>query len=174
MNEDLGFLNKHRTAGAIIDANLLLVYVVGHTDRQLLSRHHHTKQYVEDFPLVQRVIEHFASIYTTPNILTEVSNLGGKDWGGKDWGGKDWGGKDWGGKVLLVLAALVRRLDEQYCPSGAACDDPAFHKLGLTDAGLCVLARDRLVVTTDFNLHLVLRHRGFDAINFNHLRQASW
>ena len=159
MNEDVGFLQKYRTSGAIIDANLLLVYVIGRADRRLLGRSHHTKQYEEDFPIVQRVVEYFARIYTTPNILTEVSNLAAKDGGAK---------------VLDFLAKFVRRLDERYCVSSASCEDQSFTRLGLTDAGLCLLAREYLVVTADFNLHLTLRRRGLDAINFNHLRQASW
>ena len=160
MNEDVDFLRKHRTDGAIVDANLLLVYVVGRADRRLLNRSFHTQQYEDDFPLIERIIDHFEAIYTTPNILTEVSNLGAKVGAHK---------------VLDVVAQIIiHKLNEQYCLSRDACGDPAFQKLGLTDAGLLLLAQKHLVVTADFNLHRMLRHRGLDAINFNHLRQASW
>ena len=83
MNEDITFLLKHRGKSALLDANLLLVYVIGKTDRKLLGRHHHTKQYEEDFELLEMVVDNFRTIMTTPNILTEVSNLGKKN-GGPD------------------------------------------------------------------------------------------
>lgn len=78
MNEDLSFILKHRKNGALFDANLLLVYVVGKTDRKLLTQLHHTKQYEEDFPIIERLVEFFSVVHTTPNVLTEVSNLGRK------------------------------------------------------------------------------------------------
>src|SRR5467141_187040 len=49
MNEDLQFLKKHLSKGALLDANLLLVYVVGKTHSSCLSGFHHTKQYHRDF-----------------------------------------------------------------------------------------------------------------------------
>ena len=45
MNEDLAFVDKHRNKGALVDANLLLVYVVGLADKNNLVRNPHTKQY---------------------------------------------------------------------------------------------------------------------------------
>src|ERR1700730_5309765 len=90
MNESVSFLLKHRSQGALLDANLLLVYVVGKTGASRLANLHHTKQYQRDFPLIERMVEVFPTIYTTPNVLTEVSNLGkklGVEFYSLHWGG---------------------------------------------------------------------------------------
>lgn len=158
MNEDVAFLTEHRHKGALIDANLLLVYVVGQTDERLLKRNHHTKQFADDFPLIKRIVEHFSVIYTTPNIVTEVSNLG----------------KNLKDGFFDTLATVVNNLDETYCSSKIAVADRCFRKLGLTDAGISHLASGCLVVTADFALYRILRNRNVKAVNFNHLRQASW
>src|SRR5687768_16510275 len=99
MNEDIGSLKNHKNRGALIDANLLLEYVVGQADRRFLKRNHHTKQYESDFPLVKRVVEYFRTIYTTPNIVTEVSNLG----------------QDLEGLFFDTLGTVVNNMEEQYC-----------------------------------------------------------
>ena len=63
---------------------------------------------------------------------------------------------------------------EHYCDSQSACAESTFKKLGLTDAGICLLAKSHIVVTFDFPLYQLLRSRGIDAVNVNHLVQASW
>src|SRR4051794_6446818 len=101
MNEDLSFLWKHRSRGALLDANLLLVYVVGRTNRSRLSQLAHIKQYRDDYPLLERLVEFFPTVYTTPNVLTEVSNLG----------------KKLGTDFFGILRKVVAVLDERYCTS---------------------------------------------------------
>jgi hypothetical protein len=158
MNEDLLFLLKHRGRGALLDANLLLVYVVGKTHPDRLSTLHHTKQYERDFPLIKRVVEFFPTIYTTPNVLTEVSNLGRK----------------LGVDFFNTLRSVIAVLEERYCTSKDASADKHFLKLGLTDAGLCSVAAKHLVITADFALYQILRTNKMDAVNINHLRQIAW
>ena len=76
MTEGISFIQQHRGKSALLDTNLLLVYVTGLSNPANLARLHHTRQYVGDFPLLSRLINHFRTLLTTPNILTEVSNLG--------------------------------------------------------------------------------------------------
>lgn len=157
MNEAVAFVQKHRNKGALLDANLLLVYLVGKFDKNRLSDFHHTKQYVEDFPLIVRLIESFSRIHTTPNVLTEVSNLGGK----------------LGPKFFDVLQRAVVVLEEHYCASEKAVREMQFRKLGLTDSGLLSVAARVLIVTTDWQLHGILRSKNIDAVNFHHLRSLA-
>ena len=158
-NEDQLFLLKHQELkGALIDANLLLVYVVGKTDLKALARLPHTKQYEDDYFLVERVVEWFAKVYTTPNVLTEVSNLG----------------KKLGRDFFRTLTAVVSIMEERYCTSVDASTNEQFQRLGLTDAGLSMLAENHLVLTDDLNLYLALRANNVDAVNFNHLRPLGW
>jgi hypothetical protein len=158
MNEDMSFLLKHRGKGALLDANLLLVYVVGKTHPGMLRDCHYTKQYQYDLPLIERVVEWFSKIYTTPNVLTEVSNLGGK----------------LGCEFFDTLGNVVTLLNERYCPSKEASGYTYFRTVGLTDAGLCMIAAEHLVVTADYDLYQILRKNNVDAVNFNHLRPLAW
>lgn len=158
MNEDVAFLTKYCRKGALLDTNLLLVYTVGKTDRTQLPHLHHTKQYEHDFDLIECIVELFPTIYTTPNVLTETSNLG----------------KKLGTDFFDTLASIINVLDEKYCLSRDAVAHTHFRKLGLTDAGLCTLAAKFLIVTADFPLYQMLRANNADAVNFHHLRPLGW
>jgi hypothetical protein len=158
MNEDVTFLMKYRSKGALMDATLLLVYTVGKTDRTRLSHLHYTKQYEHDFDLIERIVELFPTVYTTPNVLTEISNLG----------------KKLGTDFFDTLGRIISVLDEKYCRSRDAVAHAHFQKLGLTDAGLCTLAAKFLVVTADFPLYQILRANNLDVVNFHHLRPLGW
>ncbi|HYI94954.1 MAG TPA: hypothetical protein VEX68_15530 [Bryobacteraceae bacterium] len=157
MTEAVTFVVKHRNRGALFDANLLLVYVVGKLDKRRLSDFGHTEQYKEEFPLIEKLVESFSILHTTPNVLTEVSNLGSK----------------LGPSFFDLLQRVVTKLDEQYCASKDAVGDPHFRKLGLTDAALIVGAKS-LVVTLDAALHSILRARKIDAVNYHHFREDYW
>jgi hypothetical protein len=161
MNETEGFLNKHRGKGAFLDANLLLVYAVGRYNRRLLRTFHHTKQYEEDFEWIERlVIKWFAKIHTTPNILTEVSNLGGK----------------LGSSFFDELKAVIAPLVETHCPSLTGTEDKKFREVGLADSVILAVAAKNpsVVLTADLDLYHILRARQIDAININYMRQVRW
>ena len=160
MSDPVSLILKHRKSGALLDANLLLVYVVGKHDKDCLRRLHHTKQYSDDFGLIERLVEFFSVIYTTPNVLTEVGNLGGKLHSEA---------------FFRALGAAVLALKEQYCASSDAVATPGFEKLGLTDAGIMRIATNEfLVLTADWDLYNLLVSRNIDAVNINHLRQLEW
>jgi hypothetical protein len=98
-------------------------------------------------------------IHTTPNILTEVSNLGGSL------------GHRFYDEFKRVIAPLV----ETHCQSATAAEDRKFCEVGLTDSViLAVAANGGVVLTADFDLYHILRARGIDAININYLRQVEW
>lgn len=119
MNETEEFLRKHKGSGAVLDANLLLVYAVGRYDREMLRRFHHTKQFAEDFEWIESLIlKWFGKIHTTPNILTEVSNLGSGL------------GREFYDEFKRVVAPLV----EIHCQSATAAEDRKFREVGLTDS----------------------------------------
>ena len=158
MNEDLEFLVKHRSRGALLDANLLLVYIVGKCARNQLPHFQHTKQYSDDFGLVERLVEFFPVHHTTPNVLTEVSNLG----------------KKLGVPFFQTLSKVVHVLTEHYCCSEDAADNPGSQTFGLTDSILLSLGRQVLIVTADGRLHRFLRSQNVEAVNFHHIRPYSW
>lgn len=66
-------------------------------------------------------------------------------------------------------------LSEEYVISGSIVDHQEFHKFGLTDCGISVLAQKRyLLLTDDFRLSQYAESNGVDAIDFNHIRVLYW
>jgi hypothetical protein len=71
-------ISLYRRKGLLVDSNLLLLYFVGAYDPERIStfKGTYSRGFSEDdFNLLFRLIALFEKIVTTPNILTEVSNL---------------------------------------------------------------------------------------------------
>ena len=110
--------------------------------------------------LLERLVEQFRTLITTPHVLTEVSNLASLH-----------------GKDLTAFRLLFRLLVDQmkeFCDeSQLVVGDSSFNRLGLTDAAIARISRHSLLVLTDdLDLYMTLLDRGVDAVNFNHIR--SW
>jgi hypothetical protein len=94
----------------LLDANLLLLLVVGATDRSYIKRHKRLKAYTEsDFDALQEIIQTMTGIVVTPNILTEVSNLAKQI------------AEPARAEIALTFRALVHGLEENYVPSKLLC-----------------------------------------------------
>jgi hypothetical protein len=156
-------LQRYKNGPVLIDANLLLLYVTGKTDRRIIPRFQRTQKYtVRDFDLLQRLLEQvFRIVLTTPNILTEVSNLATK--------------LSESERPLFFdqMKQCIASLDERYCHSRTAASDRNYRTLGLTDAGILTVCHGLLVLTDDLPLYSVLLNRGMDAINFTHIRAVA-
>lgn len=63
-------------------------------------------------------------------------------------------------------------LGEEHVAATTAAANALFTRLGLTDAGIAVLAGagDVVVVTTDLDLYLGLSQSDLEVLNFNHYR----
>jgi hypothetical protein len=144
----------------IIDANLLLLFIVGTTNRRLVAKHKRLKAFsLDDFDLLCRLIASSPQVFVTPNALTEASNLLG------------YIGEPARSQVFKTFRAIVRSASEEYIQSRIACETKEFLRLGLTDSGLIEIAdTSRSILTTDLDLYLSALMRGVSAINFNHLR----
>ena len=163
MLDAAGLIEKHRAKGALIDANLLVLYLVGKTNKRRSRDSTPGDDFViEDLDLLERLIGYLGKVITTPHILTEVSNLAKLH-------GKELSAFRQGYKVH------VEQMDEFYDESRAVVADTAFMPLGLTDAAIAMLQRRKLLVlTVDLDLYLTLQQRGVDTANFNHLRGPNW
>jgi rRNA-processing protein FCF1 len=151
---------KYRGRGALPDANLLLLYFMGTYDAEQIQRFKRTEKYFpDDFYVLERMVNFFAKIVTSPNILTEVSNLSNQL------------AEPARTQYFSEFARRIHALEEQYCPSSQACGHPYFTKCGLTDAVIIELSLNAyLVITDDFRLSNLLQAIGIDVINFNHIR----
>lgn len=156
-------LQMYRTRGVVVDSNLLLLLFIGSYERSKIRTSSRLAQFSEDdYEILLRVLEPFRLIVTTPNILTEVSNLSG---------GIPEGEKE---AYFTAFAARLSLLDEQHVGSAAALTN-RWAKFGLTDAVIATIAKNKyLVLTDDFRLSQSLNADGIHALNFNHLRDICW
>ena len=157
-------IGAHREKGILIDSGLLLLLFVGLCDRGRIQTFKRTKMFTEsDFDLLQGIVRRFDLLVTTPNILTEVSNLLGQL------------PDNLHAQYFATFArSLQEGVNEYYIPSGQLALQDHFPRLGLTDIGIIEQARNgNLVLTVDLSLYNRLCELGVDAINFNHFRESS-
>lgn len=158
-------VERYRKKGLLVDSNLLLLFFVGSYDLRLIGSHFtRLKQFAkEDFHTLASFIDIFELVWTTPNILTEVSNLANKL------------SKQQRENFFQVFAQLTPALQEEYCHSEDICALPFFHWFGLTDSAIAAMAAGKyLVLTDDLKLANHLATQGTDVINFNHIRTLNW
>jgi hypothetical protein len=163
MNQVESLIEKHRANGLLIDTNILLVLLVGRTNRQRIPECKRTQSYTAaDYDLLERLVGQFKTVITTPHLLTEVSNL------------DPLSGKE-RAKFQNLYRQWVVSAKEFYDESRSLVVETVFDRLGLADAAITFVARKgMLVLTDDAPLYGMLSARGIDAINFNHIRTLVW
>jgi hypothetical protein len=159
-----GLLQQYRSAGVLLDTNILLLFFVGSLDPEQIPRCKRTKIFaVEDYDTLSGLLTSFEQVVTTPNILTEVSNLSGQFSGQL---------KD---DYFALFAQGIMLLEEHYIRSADIAGTHQFWRLGITDAGIFHLVRGKyLTITDDFALSQYLRTQGADVLNFNEIRPLNW
>jgi len=164
MGDYTQLLSVYRRKGILVDSGLLLLLFVGLCDPGRIQSFKRTKMFTEsDFDLLQRILSQFDLLVTTPNILTEVSNLLGQL--------PDNLREQYYAYFAATLEGLV---SEHYIPSKRLVLQSRFPRLGLTDTGIIEQARDRhLVLTSDLPLYNHLCDLGVDVINFNYIRSVN-
>jgi hypothetical protein len=156
-------LRRYRKAGIILDTNILLLHFVGSLNPQIIPAFKRTITFaIEDYYTLQAMLKFTPTVVTTPNILTEVSNLLGQLSDHQ--------------KVpcFELFAKGVNLLDERYLISTTIAPMSEFGRFGITDAGLVHLAQSHLIITEDFRLSNYLETGGAPVLNFNHVRVLKW
>jgi hypothetical protein len=147
----------------VIDTNLLVLFIVGTTNRNLVTRHRRLKAFSpDDFDLLLRLVASSRQVFVTPNTLTETSNLlGYLDEPART-------------QVFETFRALIQSTSEEYLESRTACSAKEFLRLGITDSVLLeITGKSRVLLTTDLDLYLSALSRGLNAYNFNHLKELA-
>ena len=111
----------------IVDANLLLLWIVGLASPDYIHRHKRLQAYTnEDFLILVNILSRARRIILTPNTLTETSNLAG------------YIAEPARTEIFYILFALIK----------AAMLPPAVVKAeaGLPEAGFCASQVSRSVV----------------------------
>ena len=155
-------LTQYRGKPVILDTNVLLLYWCASFDPQLIHTFKRLNSFlVEDIELLHQTLEQFPAISTTPHVLTEVSNLANAlpQWRKADW-----------------TRHFARQIDvvEEKCISARTIVKTQAIFLGLTDAALCELASNHVILTIDFPLSNYLETKKLNVVNFNHLRENTF
>jgi len=145
----------------IIDANLLVLLVVGLTKPDLIGRHKRTKSFeIADFELLTKALSNFEQIIVTPHILTEASNLISQI------------AEPAASTLRNTLSELLSTQQEEFEPSSEITTHSFFLRLGLTDCAILrIVEKEVPVITTDLDLYLAAAKSNPNAINFTYLRQ---
>ena len=164
MDDVQKLLNIYLNKRILIDTNILLLLIVGSSNRKRISQFKRTEQFIpEDYDLLIKLIDLFPKIITTPNILTEVNSLTNQI------------GEPERSKCFSIFAQLISEIEEVALSSQEIVKNNGFIKFGLTDCGIIELSKNQyLVLTDDFKLFNYLQKLGIDSINFNHLRVYLW
>jgi hypothetical protein len=150
---------KYRQKGVLIDSNLFLLLVVGSYRPERISTFKRTMKYTKrDFSLLRHLCSLFEVRLTTPNILTEVDNLGRQL------------GSNEHAKFAAAFRAIAHPSREQYHPFKTVGGLPQFDNFGLADTVSFIISQDCLLLSDDLPLYSLVTRAGRDAINFNHLR----
>ena len=144
-----------------IDANLLLLLVVGSVNRDAIARHRRLREFTrDDFGILLNLINQVERVLVTPNTLTETSNLLGLH------------GEPERSPFFERLRLIIEQTEEIVVASANASSNNAFTRLGLTDAALLEVAtKETPIITVDLGLYLAASSSNpGSAINFTHLR----
>ena len=128
----------------LLDANVLLLWVVGIASRDHISQHKRLEAFSgADFDLLQEVVKSAQSVVTTPNAWTETANI------------VSFGVRPPLSRLFLeAMRIAIQQWPETYHPSAEAVRDYAFMDLGLSDVALLLaIDRDTTLLTTDAPLY---------------------
>ena len=146
-------------SGLFIDANLLVLLVVGSVDRKLIRKHRRLQMFgVRDYDLLIGFIDPVDRVYVTPNTLTETSNLLAQHRDPER------------SRFLDRLRFIIQESEEIVVASTTASHRTEFRRLGLTDAVLLeVVSGETPLLTVDLDLYLAaLEKDPSSAVNFTH------
>ena len=152
--------------GVLVDANLLVLLVVGSADRELIGRVGRTDNYTgEDFDLVLKFLRPFGRVVATPQVLAELTNL-------LSLPRRD----PYGLRVLSSMIQVLAKATEEYVPKDVMLGKPeVLCRIGFTDLSLMEAAQGGYpVLTADRRCADELRAAGCSVMNFNELRQSEW
>lgn len=148
-------------AGFFIDANLLVLLIVGSVGEELIARHRRLQQFMpEDYRSLHNLLDRVDQVFVTPNTLTETSNLLAQH------------GEPERSRFLDKLRSVIQESREIHVVSEVASQNNAFKRLGLTDAALLEVATvDTPLLTVDIDLYRAAWVKGREtAVNFTHLQ----
>lgn len=169
MEDSTAKIHRHLRNGIVVDANLLVLYLIGLHDSatglQLVRTFRYTKgKYsMEDFYILNTVLQQFNVQIFTPHILTETSNMIGH--------------LSSPARELcfgFMRVNVIPVMEETSFRAVNLKDDEAFVKFGVTDTGIVHAASNPyLILTDDRPLCGHLEKNGLDAVHFQEIKYST-
>ena len=144
----------------LIDTNILVLLIVGETNRLRIGRHKRTRTFApEDHATLLNVLDSYDELWITSHCYAEASNLLRQTDAAFSY------------QLSLTLLSLAHRVRESHFPISVIREPVVAARLGVADAGFVHKAKSvTAFLTTDFRLYTEVSRRYGNAINFNHLR----
>jgi hypothetical protein len=156
-------VKSRHVRSAVLDTNLILLFLVGQADRTILRRYKRVQMFVDqDIEVLHQILVQFqGNLLTTPQVLTEVSNFLGQ-------------ASEY--DQLLLKKAFADYIQQQrgeiHVSSAMLATRDSFFRFGLTDCALEDASSEHLIITTDYRLAGKIQSMGRSAMNFNHARTS--
>ncbi len=166
MNLEEQLFARHVGKNVLLDSNLLLVFLSGALGARFFARFKRVSDYkMADYELLVRLLKSFTVLLTTPHVLTEVSNLANSL--------PESYKQNWFSNLAALIASQQQPIGmrEDWTPAADLVKSPDFAGFGITDAALCKLSGEALLVTDDYRLSGALKNRGIPVLNFGDLRK---
>lgn len=153
----------------LLDANLLLLLLIGSIDRSLFDTNKRIRKYsAREFFLLNECLREAKVLMTTGHVNSQASDLGAGSLTGQ-----------YRQTFLDLLramhennTALLMTADEVHQPI-LSLNASVLRELGVADAGLINATRESsgVLFTDDLPLYLMAQRHGVEAVNFSHLLQ---
>jgi hypothetical protein len=143
-----------------LDANLLVLLVVGLAKPTYISVHKRLKEYeTADFNLLRKLLSEAGSVVVTPHALSEASNLLRQI------------REPARSEIGFAFRNLIKNTTEIFIASAEASSRKEFFRIGLSDSALLeVSKKDIVMLSVDLDLCVAAESAGYQVVNFNHVR----
>jgi hypothetical protein len=162
----IGYAQKYRSTGVMLDTNLLLLYVFARLLPDMIGSSRLAAYDSDSADLLLQYLEKFERVLTTAHVLAETSNLARQMVKGEKW-------KTMSEAVFPLFCLPDYSVLKPVVIITETIDPMHFSKLGLTDAALANSAGAHLLLTADLDLYCEVVSNGQDAVNFTHMREAA-
>ncbi|MGB3851250.1 MAG: hypothetical protein WA958_14870 [Tunicatimonas sp.] len=136
----------------LIDANALVLLIVGMVDENLIGKHKRTSIYSkQDYRDLLLAVRDLHSLVILPNVWTEVDNLLNRFSGNHRW------------SYITLMRSMLEQTTERYVASVMGGKSNHFMSDGLTDALLVELGKEKqcdFLITGDSALSDIARANG--------------
>jgi len=151
-------------SSVLIDTNLLLLLIVGLYNKDLISVHKRTKEFMpKDFDLLVKCIKGYKILWVTSHCLAEVSNLIRQT------------NKKQAKELMACFSSFIAKARETHIQKEIIFKNVISARLGVTDTGIIIKSkRVSCVFTVDLDLYTEISKKGYKVYNFNHIRMGNF